>query len=896
MLTNLYYQVLVRTNSPEGHWIRFAGYINASNKTASITHDLTGIPGLSLNTLTNWTFAAGRWDDPLGDELPPLYKELALRADPFVTSDPYGNPMGDGWNNLQKLQGDMDPLESFPPPAPVSHLSYFQSKTNKLYGNAVLTWELAGGPSPDYFIIERADRTQKPITNAPPFVSPGLGRNYPSNWPSSNLSRRGTNPPPNWPTNRPFPFRGTNRPANWPTNRSLMPSTNPLPNWPTNRPWPPNSRLPFPRPGVLPRDLFVTGPFAEIPRVPSQPGVSSYRFVDTNEFHQLLQPQYRLQAHHTPPFRARLNHVNAEGIRETFIQGTTQQTTNGYAVTISNPIPYALYLLMVRDKNDLQWRASGYFQSGTNSAPVTLHTDSKGMMSSGQKPIAMPTVRFVADLIKPEFAAGWGEDSDGDGLPDIYEVMVTKTKPDNADTGSTGILDGFKEMTHDGWSNLEKFRRRVDPLKKASPPSPVELKLPTGIEILQTLVPKTDLGCEVQIAIRTNAAAGFQPIEEIPEMLSKVLNYRQSREPRNFDVRISWQFAERQFGQEGDFPFRGDSPWYNAVASLIGRINLKLIAAYKSKLETNPPLSWNEASNMTATIFHSYREGETDKGLAMAELTIRADNVSQDFYGKVMDQRGQPVVGATVTGTIIRESGGIGNESTKIKTDSRGLFQFTGLRGHSLNVALEKAGYQIEGHGVGLRNVNGPDSNPTNRAIFTMWKLKGPEPMIHDHKDYKLKADNRVYTIDLIAKSMIEGTNMEGDLLVKFQRPQQINRREHFDWSFTMSAIGGGLLGATNNEYLNEAPEKDYDPSYSISMSSTNSHWNWGDEGTFYVKSRNGKVYGHIHVKTDAESRDGSSLEIDSYINPSGSRNLEFDPTNLYMPKIETPKTPAGPP
>jgi hypothetical protein len=80
------------------------------------------------------------------------------------------------------------------------------------------------------------------------------------------------------------------------------------------------------------------------------------------------------------------------------------------------------------------------------------------MMHGGQSPIAMPEAHFLSDVVAPEFTAGWGEDSDGDGLPDIYEVLVTQTDPTSSDTGGTGILDGYKELTSDGWSNLEKFR------------------------------------------------------------------------------------------------------------------------------------------------------------------------------------------------------------------------------------------------------------------------------------------------------------------------------------------------------------------------------------------------------------------------------------------------------
>jgi hypothetical protein len=131
----------------------------------------------------------------------------------------------------------------------------------------------------------------------------------------------------------------------------------------------------------------------------------------------------------------------------------------------------------------------------------------------------MPQVRFLPDVVNPEFTAGWGEDSDGDGLPDIYEVLVTKTEPDNADTGVTGTLDGYKELTGDGWNNLKKFRRRVDPLQPVRLPATVELIEPTRTELMTAITPKTDLACDLQIEVRTNGASTFQPLEQIPWVL-----------------------------------------------------------------------------------------------------------------------------------------------------------------------------------------------------------------------------------------------------------------------------------------------------------------------------------------------------------------------------------------
>jgi hypothetical protein len=797
---------------------------------------------------TNWTpfdfkisgdinrktfFRVKSWIDSQGVGIPDWWQ---LKYFGTVGIDPYANPAGDGWNNLQKFQNGTDPDTWHEPPKPVFDVKFYGDGSNPRKGRAVLSWQCLYGTIPDYFLIERANRTLRPMTNDSRFMRPG-----------------------------PYGINGR---------------------FPTNRP--PNFRPMYGRPDSRREDPLITGPFELVARIPGQPGVRDYHYVETN-VDTLFQPIYRMQPHYSPPPQVRLSQINAAAIRKTILPVAAQQTTNGYNLTVTHPIAYGSYMLLVRDKNNPQWRASGYFTSGTNRSPVHLHVDAKGMMSDGQSPIAMPVVKFLPDVVKPEFTAGWGEDNDSDGLPDIYEVLVTHTDPDNADTGNTGILDGDKEITGDGWSNLEKFRLRVDPLQPAHPPPTVELKQPTGIEIMQAITPKTDLGCELQIEVRTNSATNYQPIEQLPWMFYKIINFRQPNDHRNFDVRVSWRFTQIQPRHSAGRANWGAPASFEAIEPLMEKINLQLAEAFKANLATNPPLSRNDTSNQMAAIEHAYRQGEIDKGVAMAEMMTLADNQSQDFYGKIIDQHGQPVAGADVALNINLDFGRGGSQKTQ--TDADGLFQFTGIRGRSLNIVPEKKGFQIEGHGLGLKGLNGPETSLSNRAVYTMWKLKGPESMIHDQKRYNFKPDDRIYTIDLLSKKIVEGTNDIGDLYVQFQRPPQIKPREDFEWSFTMTAIGGGLIEVTNDDYfLNEAPANGYQPQYKFNMTPANPKWHgWNGEETFYLKSRDGKVYGHFHIRINPVSHDGSSLEIESYVNPAGSRNLEFDPAKQteYTPKPE---------
>src|SRR5664280_2802019 len=279
VITNVFYEVLARTKGPDGHWMTLAGYIGSSNDSISATCDLGGIQGLTLITLQHWTFVAGRWDDPLGDELPPMYKELVLRIDPFVSGDPYANLMGDGWVNIQKLQNNMDPFTWYTPPVPQLSVKFHGGTNNSRMGDAILTWQILYGTIPDYFLIARANRTMRPMTNDPYFA------------------RRPSGP-------RPGSF-GTNRPPNVPMYR---------------RPDPPRE------------DPLVTGPYELAGRVPGRAGLRDYHYVETN-VDTLFQPLYRVSAHYSPPLHARLDHVNAGAIRGTMLPVAVQQATNGYALT-----------------------------------------------------------------------------------------------------------------------------------------------------------------------------------------------------------------------------------------------------------------------------------------------------------------------------------------------------------------------------------------------------------------------------------------------------------------------------------------------------------------------------------------------------------------------------------
>ena len=74
-------------------------------------------------------------------------------------------------------------------------------------------------------------------------------------------------------------------------------------------------------------------------------------------------------------------------------------------------------------------------------------------------------------------ALAYTMDSDGDGLPDWWEIKYSTTSfplsPTNADTGNTGIQDGDKQdSAGDGYSNLQKYQMNVPPNVFIAPAPP----------------------------------------------------------------------------------------------------------------------------------------------------------------------------------------------------------------------------------------------------------------------------------------------------------------------------------------------------------------------------------------------------------------------------------------
>ena len=110
------YGVLARTNGPGGHWTVLGPFFGDTNKTLSVTCELSG--GMTVETLGNWKFVAGNWEYSPYYNIPPLPRNSSSApTHPYI--DPNASLIGDGWSNIQKFQNDMDPFHGRATSSPV---------------------------------------------------------------------------------------------------------------------------------------------------------------------------------------------------------------------------------------------------------------------------------------------------------------------------------------------------------------------------------------------------------------------------------------------------------------------------------------------------------------------------------------------------------------------------------------------------------------------------------------------------------------------------------------------------------------------------------------------------------------------------------------------------------
>jgi hypothetical protein len=328
---------------------------------------------------------------------------------------------------------------------------------------------------------------------------------------------------------------------------------------------------------------------------------------------------------------------------------------------------------------------------------------------------------------------------------------------------------------------------------------------------------------------------------------------------------LCWLLKNRIFERQGPAPEirQSASQIHNALQST------NTADIFSTTTNSQPKQSQSLQTNIASTTFEEQRQA--------AVQNVLERNKAISFWGQVLDQNGQPISDVLITIQVrhwhYNPPADLDSDFAKhdLTTDTDGKFEITGVNGDVLELeGMTKEGYRLSPktpHSLGTSG--GSLEKP---VIFKMWKESANEPLISGNHVFGIDL-GKSYTLDLIQGEKFAGETF-GDLRVLITRLSEVKPREKYSWSFSIEAIDGGLL-ESDDEFMYLAPESGYEPKIERQFDPADSDWQREVSQQFFIRTRNGQVYGRVQATIYSDYNIHSAIELNYAINPNGSRNLQ---------------------
>jgi hypothetical protein len=259
-----------------------------------------------------------------------------------------------------------------------------------------------------------------------------------------------------------------------------------------------------------------------------------------------------------------------------------------------------------------------------------------------------------------------------------------------------------------------------------------------------------------------------------------------------------------------------------------------------------------------------------------------------EFFGKVIDERNQPVAGAEIeyswNGTI-EKYGKDGVVHKTMTSDANGFFHIHGIEGKILTVLVSKDGYYRR------KSWNGGSFDyaafwepifiePDRGKLVVFYLVKRPvaEPTYRIGSRIFLEPPALEAHLDLLSPTAQSAA--PADLHVRITRPPGASYENPFDWSVTIEGLNGAEIVETTDEFMLQAPVDGYQPK--LIRDYKNPTGNARQKVRFYVRSRARKLYAAVDFEMAAYRRmngsEPASIVISATVNPNYSPNVEYDP------------------
>jgi|GEM_PF-827410 len=257
-----------------------------------------------------------------------------------------------------------------------------------------------------------------------------------------------------------------------------------------------------------------------------------------------------------------------------------------------------------------------------------------------------------------------------------------------------------------------------------------------------------------------------------------------------------------------------------------------------------------------------------------------------ELVGKVVDQNGKPVAGATVDwGANNNPNPNASGTRGRTTSDSNGMF-FVRSYGLDAYARASKEGYaafysdnrkKVRGSDGGyknggfLGNTDLPMGTKDAPAILVLRKMGETVPMIHiAERSVQMPKTGAPVGVNLETGQ----TTGPGSLKVQcWTNDHSKDNQGHYNWKCLLTVSGGGLIARTDNSVF-EAPAQGYQES--VELTPSPEKWASNAERQYFVKLSDDR-YARINFRMRTGGEHFFVLE--SFLNPKpGDRNLEFDP------------------
>lgn len=253
------------------------------------------------------------------------------------------------------------------------------------------------------------------------------------------------------------------------------------------------------------------------------------------------------------------------------------------------------------------------------------------------------------------------------------------------------------------------------------------------------------------------------------------------------------------------------------------------------------------------------------------------------FYGRVIDQDDQPIPDAGVQ-FVWNDTSPRGTSKAETTSDTTGRFSLLNQKGKGLSVYVTKDGYHTSGGkgGQGFEYAaffegiyHRPD--PANPVTFRLVKKLDAEPLIARRVAERTTYDRPSY-YDLERGALTQQPPAGAALKLTFERSES-PQGQPFDWKWKVEAVNGALV-ETKDEFAQVAPEEGYMPAWETSQAANAQSFRKNGQAKFYVRTTDNR-FAMVNVELAHPNLRsvGPRLTVNSFLNPSGSRNLEYDPS-----------------